>query len=364
MTDNPIAELDAIDPDEVIFGEDGSIESMTDPDSGEVIKADPKPEARSNPRGPADINPDQGTRPTTDTGDDDQDNNDNQPSQSPSRRTSEAADDFLTDTLAVYGLESDEIEWNGEQTRVRDLSSEDRREFLEELRDRDRAEAAGLNEAELELLDFVRSGGDLREAFGGQPAPQSSVAVLDADGLNRLDIRQQYPDLTEDEVSEELEHRKGSSLYDKKTGALRERLTTVEQVEQQAASEREFTAQRTQFTTAASALTEVLGFPVNDQIRQHLLARTASEEQNGQSPFLNSLTPERILRLEYLDTFAPQMQAHYEEQIKASYKRGREEALNGAPTRPSGRSGSAGGTARQAAPRDEKQYEDYTLGQS
>lgn len=355
MTQVAISVPEAIDPDDVIFGEDGSIESMTDPDTGEKIVADPKPEAKPGPRGPGDINPDDNDGPEDD---------DKPASQRGQAPVSEQELDFLTDTLAIYGLESDEIEWNGEQVSVRELSPEERREFLTELRDRDRAEAAGLSAVELELLDFVRNGGNLAEAFGGQAAPsESAVAALDADGLNRLDIRQQFPDLTDEEVESELEDRKAGKLYDKKTGALKERLVAAEQAEFQVAEQREFEAERAQFTTAAAALTDVFGFPINDAIRQHMLQQTATREQNGNSPFLNSLTPEKVLRLQYLDTFGEQMVQHYEQQLKDQYKKGRTDALQGAPSRPSGRSGSAGSTAR-GQQRDTSNDSDYTLGES
>lgn len=361
MTQVALTVPDAIDPDEVIFDEDGGVESMVDDETGEVIKADPKPESARVPHGPSDVNPDldadEPSAPQT------------AGRGGAAKSLAQAERDLLADTLSVYGLDDDQIEWNGEQVRVSELSADERREFLTELRDRDRQEASGLNEAELELIDFVRSGGNLAEAFGGQAAgAPSQIAGLDTDALNRLDIRQQFPDLTDEEVEGELEDRKAGKLYDKKTDALRSRLTEAESQQQQRVAQQEFQQQRQQFTTAAGSLQEVLGFPVNDAIRQHLLEQTASQEANGNSPFLNSLTPEKILRLQFLDTFAQQMQQHYEQRSKDEYKRGRTEALSGAPARPSGRSGSAGASGGNgqrtgdATRRDTTNDSEYTLG--
>ena len=367
MTEPTFDLLEAIDPDDVIFGADGSIESMTDPDTGEVVKADPVPEVRA-PRGPGDINPDGSVRGVAGTDEDGQDGDgdNNAPAARSGKSNSAFEQEFLADTLAVYGLDSDEIEWNGEQVRVGELTLDERREFLQELRDRDRAEAAGLDPAELELLDFLRAGGNLADVVGPQPvAGESQVAALDADGVNRLDIRQQFPSLSEEEVEAELEDRKVGKLYDKKTTALRERLTQTEVTERQRAETQEFEAERQQFIAASAAIKEIAGFAVSPEVSQWLLAQTATRQENGQSPFLNSLTPEKIQRLQFLDAFEPQMRAHYEAEIKAAEKRGREQALQGAPSRPSGRSGSASVRSQGTGTRhDPVEYADYILGES
>lgn len=333
------------DPEEVIFAADGSVESMTDVETGEVIKSDPKPEPKADPSGPYD-----GT---------DEDGN-----KADDRRSSagdDELDEVLADTLAVYGLDDDAIEWNGEETRVRDLSPEDRREFLAELRERDRQEAAGTTPEEQELLDFLRNGGDLRQALGIAPAAGSAVASLSADEVNLADIRQQYPALSEEDVQEELADRKASSRYEAKTGHIRERLTQAEQQQQQQAEEAEFRAEQQLFVQASETLTDVLGFPIVPEVKQFLLSQTATKAENGNSPFLNSLTPDKVLRLQFLDTYAGEIDKHYKAEVQAAYKKGKADALSGAPTSPSGRGGSAGNT-RSSQRLDDKTYADYTLG--
>lgn len=346
MADFTPTDQTVYDPEEVIFAADGSIESMTDPDSGEVIKADPKPAAKADPSGPYDGVDDDGNR------DDDDESHD---------RGDDKLDPVLADMLNAYGFDDDDIEWNGEQTRVRDLSPEDRKEYFNELRDRDRQDAAGTSPEEQELLDFLRQGGDLRQALGVAPAANSTVGSLSADEVNLADIRQQYPNLSDEEVQEELDDRKASSRYEAKTGHIRERLTVQEQEQETMAEEQEFRAEQQQFVQASNSLTEVLGFRVAPEVKQFLLSQTATKAENGNSPFLNSLTPDKVLRLQFLDTYAGEIDKHYQAEIKAAEKRGYQKALSGAPTTPSGRGGSAGNT-RTGQPKDDKRYADYTLG--
>ena len=352
MADSSPTDHIVYDPEEVIFAADGSVESMNDPETGEVIKSDPVPETRER-SGPYDETDEDGYNP-----------GDERRGASPD---GDELDEVLADTLSAYGLvdedgnASDTIEWNGEQTRVRDLSSEDRREFLGELRERDRQEAAGTSPEEQELLDFLRGGGNLRDALGVPAAGSGAVASLSADELNLTDIRQQYPGLSEEEVREELADRQASSRYENKTGQIRERLGAQETAENARAERQEYEREHQLFVEAGSKLTSVLGFPVEKPVLDYLLARTASQEANGQSPFLNSLTPEKMLRLEYMDTYADQIDAHYKQAVETAYKKGKSDALSGAPRTPSGRGGSAGNT-RAGQPRDDKNYADYTLG--
>ena len=351
MADSSPTDHIVYDPEEVIFAADGSVESMTDADTGEVIKSDPVPEVRER-SGPYDDTDDEGNNPGDERG---------------SSSGDDELDEVLADTLSAYGLvdedgnASDAIEWNGEQTRVRDLSSEERREFLGELRERDRQEAAGTSPEEQELLDFLRGGGNLRDALGVPAAGSGAVASLSADEVNLTDIRQQYPELSEEEVREELADRQASSRYENKTGQIRARLGAQETAQNAQAERQEYERERQLFVEAGSKLTSVLGFPVEKPVLDYLMARTASQEANGQSPFLNSLTPEKMLRLEYMDTYADQIDAHYKQAVETAYKRGKSDALSGAPRTPSGRGGSAGNT-RAGQPRDEKNYADYTLG--
>ena len=361
MADSNSQDHIVYDPEEVIFAADGSVESMNDPDTGEVIKSDPVPEPRER-SGPYDETDDEGNNP-----EDNRENSRRNTNRDSDEDGHDALDEMLADTLSAYGMidedgnASDEIEWNGERTRVRDLSSEDRREFLGELRERDRQEAAGTTPEEQELLDFLRGGGNLREALGVSSAGSGAVSSLSADEINLADIRQQYPTLSDEEVQEELADRQASSRYENKTGQIRERLGAQETADNARAERQEYEREHQLFVEAGSKLTSVLGFPVEKPVLDYLMARTASQEANGQSPFLNSLTPEKMLRLEYMDTYAEHIDAHYKQAVETAYKRGKSDALSGAPRTPSGRGGSAGNT-RAGQPRDEKNYADYTLG--
>jgi len=354
MADSASNDSLIIDPMDVIFDEHGNVESMTDPDTGETVTSDEVPEARQ-PRGPYDETDDDGNNAGDENG---------------NGNTAGDADldPVLADTLAVYGLvdedgnATDAIEWNGEETRVRDLSAEDRREFLQELRDSAVREAAGTTAEEQELLDFLRQGGDLREALGLPASAGGQVSALSADEVNLADIRNQYPGLSDDEVQEELADRKLSARYESKTGQIRERLTQAEQVATTKAADDEFQAARQVFVETANRMPDVLGFKIEPAVREFLLAQTATQEANGESPFLNSLTPEKVLRLQFLDSYAGQIDQHYKSEVDAAYKRGRADMAKGAPTSPSGRGGSAGNT-KPVNPRDQKSYADYTLGE-
>lgn len=119
-------------------------------------------------------------------------------------------------------------------------------------------------------------------------------------------LKQQYPNLTEEELSFELEKEKGNEdLYNKKVNQIRDYYKQQEEEyktqEQQLAEQQEqIELQKAQDGLANSALKtkDLMGFDVDDEDRKDVLKSVFVKDVNGKSQFFKMLEdPDKLFRV-------------------------------------------------------------------
>lgn len=246
--------------------------------------------------------------------------------------------------LREYDLPTNQIFYDNRQVHPADLTPEEQLDIIRQLTEPD-PERTTLNEQEATILQAYRQG-RLAELFA-QPALQSRpVEQWSADELVAEQIRRSNQDLNETEIAEELALRKQSKRFSAQAEIFREQLAqeTVAQAEiengqQQQQYEQELETERIMITRAAREVKEINGFPVTDEIRNHLLQGLLEVDDNGVSPFMQSLAdPQEAFKLRYYQVYVPEMIRHFASQIKkettAAYQRGRREMAEGLSPQP------------------------------
>jgi len=130
-----------------------------------------------------------------------------------------------------------------------------------------------------------------------------------------------YPDFTDEDISEELESMSGTSRFDRLASKLRENLLTQKlgagdlavAIQNYGTTQNnrlasEFNQQKTDLTAYMSSFKEFNGLPVDDNIKNFLLAELIPESADKDSKFLSGInTPEKATRLAFLDKFHDQI---------------------------------------------------------
>ena len=119
-------------------------------------------------------------------------------------------------------------------------------------------------------------------------------------------LRQQYPNLTDDELSFELEKEKDNEdLYNKKVSQIRDYYKQQEeeyktQEQQQAEKQEQLELQNAQDNLANSAIKakDLMGFDIDDEDRKDVLKSVFVKDVNGKSQFFKMLEdPDKLFRV-------------------------------------------------------------------
>jgi hypothetical protein len=130
-----------------------------------------------------------------------------------------------------------------------------------------------------------------------------------------------YPDFDAEDIQEELENMSGTSRFDKLASKLRENLIGQKLGEGDLAKaiqgynstkianqSKEFEDHKTGLSNYLNSFNDFGGVPIGNEIKQLLFADLVSESADKDSNFLSELnTPEKIVRLSFLDKFHDQI---------------------------------------------------------
>jgi hypothetical protein len=254
--------------------------------------------------------------------------------------------------LRRNGFETNIIQYGDEEVDFSTLSPEEQADVLGQLYEQEQQD---LSEDARYFDQLLKSG--LTPQQVAEYLLQGGAELSD-DELHLEDIRKGYPNLSEQEQLEELEDRKAGRLYAAKTEQLRQQAEasrpTLEQLQarEQEATAAEMEAVARSYVHAAAEVQDVDGFPVTDEVRNFLLGDMVELEQNGQSRMVNLFEdPKQMFRLAYYDRFMPQILSSFNEQLASAREQGRQEALQGFPTRPISTDGGASKMQAPAATR-------------
>lgn len=313
---------DIIDPDEVLFGDDGNPITVDDDPNFEIDNDDPEGN-----------DPDTGDNPSADHADDPTDDN---PDDDPSDDSQEEPVNHADYVLRSLGFDTDQINvGDGVVKNVSELSEEEQLEFvtgrledvvsfyegkLKDVTDN----GAFSNNIEKLLIDTLRSNEhnlkDLVKVIS-ENDPSTIAQTASNEELVKMHIKNLYPDFTEDDISEEMESMAGTSRFDKLASKLREKMSGQNMGEGELAkaiSEYQtgqnqrvvdsFNEDKEGIVKYMEEVKEFGGIPLNDDVKNFVLAEIVPEDASGDSKFIESINdPERLFRLSFLDKFHEQV---------------------------------------------------------
>jgi hypothetical protein len=293
----------------------------------------------------------------------------------------------IADGLITFEAEEG-VEGSVAQTKhYNDLTQEEQFNILSDLAEAGAPSAEekyGLEQSEIGLINFVReNGGTVEEALNkmaqervDQLRTMETASGVDYDAMGNDSMMARYlkdqdPEASEQEVTEEVARRKEGRFYEKDVESIRgsyktEALAKANEAEntETLAFEAELEVQRGVIATAVNEVESVAGWKVNNDQKNEVLSDLLETNDDGDSKFMADVfsDPKELFRVAWLaknaEAYIDELEKHYKRENANEYQRGKEHGINGLPSTPIGSGSSApSGTAAPEAPaasREEK----------
>ncbi len=226
--------------------------------------------------------------------------------------------DYLDRLLATKGVDRNKVrienengdieEWNfddlDDETKYGILSSGNEDYISDE-------EINALNylrQNKMSLADFAKyqQNAAIQEYLNQNQQINYTVDQLSDDDLFKFELKEQMPELTDEEVEEQLDKAKESeSFFNKKIAALRKEYKELEdaqqtELQQQATREKEtqYNAMADSVINAARATKEMNGMLLDDDDKEEVLSFLLDRDANGQTEFYKMFSdPQKLFEL-------------------------------------------------------------------
>ena len=241
--------------------------------------------------------------------DDDQDDNYSDPPQ-----PVETPEDYLTQLLKSRGVDRERVRIENEEGEIEewkfdDLDDETKFGILNQSNDMlsdDEITAVNfLRQNRMNLQDFVEYQRQqaIKEYLEQNSTPQYTVDQVSDDDLFRFELQDQMPDLTDEEIEDQLNRAKeNETFFQKKIAALRKEYKELEDKqikanEEQAAAEKEeqFNQLAQSLVSVAKDTEEMNGMLLDDQDKEDVLSFLLDRDANGQSEFYKLFSDPKAL---------------------------------------------------------------------
>lgn len=240
---------------------------------------------------------------------DDQDDDYSEPSQ-----PAETPEDYLTQLLKSRGVDRERVRIENEEGEIEewkfdDLDDETKFGILNQSNDMlsdDEITAVNfLRQNRMNLQDFVEYQRQqaIKEYLEQNSTPQYTVDQVSDDDLFRFELQDQMPDLTDEEIEDQLNRAKeNETFFQKKIAALRKEYKELEDKqikanEEQAAAEKEeqFNQLAQSLVSVAKDTEEMNGMLLDDQDKEDVLSFLLDRDANGQSEFYKLFSDPKAL---------------------------------------------------------------------
>lgn len=240
---------------------------------------------------------------------DDQDDNYSDPPQ-----PVETPEDYLTQLLKSRGVDRERVRIENEdgeieEWRFDELDDETKFGILNQSNDMlsdDEITAVNfLRQNRMNLQDFVEYQRQqaIKEYLEQNSTPQYTVDQVSDDDLFRFELQDQMPDLTDEEIEDQLNRAKeNETFFQKKIAALRKEYKELEDKqikanEEQAAAEKEeqFNQLAQSLVSVAKDTEEMNGMLLDDQDKEDVLSFLLDRDANGQSEFYKLFSDPKAL---------------------------------------------------------------------
>lgn len=229
-------------------------------------------------------------------------------------RHAETPEDYLTQLLKSRGVDRERVRIENEDGEIEewkfdDLDDETKFGILNQSNDMlsdDEITAVNfLRQNRMNLQDFVEYQRQqaIKEYLEQNSTPQYTVDQVSDDDLFRFELQDQMPDLTDEEIEDQLNRAKeNESFFQKKVAALRKEYKELEdnQIkanEEQAAAEKEeqFNQLARSLVSVARDTEEMNGMLLDDQDKEDVLSFLLDRDANGQSEFYKLFSDPKAL---------------------------------------------------------------------
>lgn len=226
----------------------------------------------------------------------------------------ETPEDYLTQLLKSRGVDRERVRIENEDGEIEewkfdDLDDETKFGILNQSNDMlsdDEITAVNfLRQNRMNLQDFVEYQRQqaIKEYLEQNSTPQYTVDQVSDDDLFRFELQDQMPDLTDEEIEDQLNRAKeNETFFQKKVAALRKEYKELEdnQIkanEEQAAAEKEeqFNQLAQSLVSVARDTEEMNGMLLDDQDKEDVLSFLLDRDANGQSEFYKLFSDPKAL---------------------------------------------------------------------
>lgn len=241
--------------------------------------------------------------------DDDQDDDYSEPIQH-----AETPEDYLTQLLKSRGVDRERVRIENEEGEIEewkfdDLDDETKFGILNQSNDMlsdDEITAVNfLRQNRMNLQDFVEYQRQqaIKEYLEQNSTPQYTVDQVSDDDLFRFELQDQMPDLTDEEIEDQLNRAKeNETFFQKKVAALRKEYKELEDNQIRANEEQVAAEKEAQFNQLAQSLVSVArdteemnGMLLDDQDKEDVLSFLLDRDANGQSEFYKLFSDPKAL---------------------------------------------------------------------
>lgn len=223
-------------------------------------------------------------------------------------------EDYLTQLLKSRGVDRERVRIENEEGEIEewkfdDLDDETKFGILNQSNDM-------LSDDEINTVNYLRQNRmnlqdlieyqrqqAIKEYLEQNSTPQYTVDQVSDDDLFRFELQDQMPDLTDEEIEDQLNRAKeNESFFQKKVAALRKEYKELEDKqikanEEQAAAEKEeqFNQLAQSLVSVARDTEEMNGMLLDDQDKEDVLSFLLDRDANGQSEFYKLFSDPKAL---------------------------------------------------------------------
>ena len=238
----------------------------------------------------------------------------------------EEKDDYLTRVLKSKGVDKSRVRIENEEGDIEewdfdDLDDETKYGILSQqdlpLSDDEIQDINFLRRNRMNLRDFAKYQQEqaVKDYLAQNQNPQYTVDQVSDDDLFKFELKEQMPDLTDDEVDEQLNKAKeNESFFRKKIQALRTEYKNMEdaqtkqmEADAQAQSEQQFNAMAQAIVSAARNIDEMNGMVLDDDDKEEVLSFLLDRDANGQSQFYKLFeNPDALFKMAWFALKGPE----------------------------------------------------------
>ena len=241
--------------------------------------------------------------------DDDQDDDYSEPIQH-----AETPEDYLTQLLKSRGVDRERVRIENEEGEIEewkfdDLDDETKFGILSQndsmLSDDEINTVNFLRQNRMSLPDLIEYQRQMaiKEYLEQNSTPQYTVDQVSDDDLFRFELQDQMPDLTDEEIEDQLNRAKeNETFFQKKVAALRKEYKELEDNQIRANEEQVAAEKEAQFNQLAQSLVSVArdteemnGMLLDDQDKEDVLSFLLDRDANGQSEFYKLFSDPKAL---------------------------------------------------------------------